>query len=323
MILNSKEIYCVSDYLIAIDKLSELYPYYPFIKEAALDTFFFRGLPDIGYKLIPMLFRETSTPVNPIDDCAPIALPDEMNNDSNGPEAICTRNYTSIICEDELLMSFINEALAYKANLSPDDTTHWAELAQHFGTPTRFLDWTANSLVALFFACNDNFDKDGAVWILHTNSFALWSNSTNTGANAKERTKAENDTIKELIQSNGQSMASPSRPFLHTPHYYDQRMAAQSSHFMTWGRDESPLEEMIDERNIMDLNAQKGDCRGDSSLNNSRFLYRVIIRKHQKRGIMRELERIGINAKTLFPGLDGIGKYIEMRYHYYFDEHCH
>lgn len=31
---------------------------------------------------------------------------------------------------------------------------------------------------------------------------------------------------------------------------------------------------------------------------------------------MKQLDHIGINAKTLFPGLDGIGKYIEMKYRF-------
>lgn len=36
---------------------------------------------------------------------------------------------------------------------------------QHYGAPTRLLDITSNPLVALYFACNGNFDKDGKVSI--------------------------------------------------------------------------------------------------------------------------------------------------------------
>ena len=38
-------------------------------------------------------------------------------------------------------------------------------IAQHTGLPTRLLDWTHNPLVACFFACNENYDKDGVVYI--------------------------------------------------------------------------------------------------------------------------------------------------------------
>ncbi len=36
---------------------------------------------------------------------------------------------------------------------------------QHYGMKTRLLDLTENPLVALYFACNENNDKDGAIYI--------------------------------------------------------------------------------------------------------------------------------------------------------------
>ena len=39
--------------------------------------------------------------------------------------------------------------------------------AQHYGIPTRLLDLTLNPLIALYFACEKNFDKDGSVHVFH------------------------------------------------------------------------------------------------------------------------------------------------------------
>src|SRR3546814_12618621 len=37
---------------------------------------------------------------------------------------------------------------------------------QHYGIPTRLLDWTESPLTGLYFALERDIDKDGALWVL-------------------------------------------------------------------------------------------------------------------------------------------------------------
>src|SRR5215510_2479421 len=75
--------------------------------------------------------------------------------------------------EDDLVKHFITLAhlhLPAKLVSDPRHVATWWILIQHYGAPTRILDWTRSIYVAAYFAVQEQPRKDGAVWMVNLSS---------------------------------------------------------------------------------------------------------------------------------------------------------
>lgn len=275
--MPTKRVKHVSDFVKHIEKNNQGYLYPPF--------FLYRGENKANYKLIPSLYRE-------------------------GTQTGITVNlFLESSTERGILHEFIGEAASYINHLNTDDRFTWMEYAQHFGVPTRLLDWSANPLVALFFACQPSNEEDGKLYILNCDFYRqILSEDNYKNVNGK--------TIKEAaLNMIWEDQKGFLYPATFKPYYIDKRMSAQSSHFMIWGDCQQPLDKMIQRLELTKKGTalrfykiEKGE-QTQSSFSDT-ALHHLIIPAESKLRILRELDQLGINNATLFPGLDGIGKTI-------------
>lgn len=273
-----------------VNELSKTYPSDIIMNIPTRTKFLFRGVSNTNFELLPSVLRKTT---------------------ENG---ITNDMYTAWEKEYTILKDFMSEASGTLRDIPKNNLYQWAEYAQHFGVPTRFLDWTKNPLVALYFACCNNCSENPAIWILNTRSYTMLEQTNRLSSDSASLQNAE--IMDKLIR--GEKICN--YPILYLPFYIDHRMSAQASFFMVWGNRNEPLEQMIlpeYEMVLSNLNEHGGRAFG---IEQDGILLKLEIYNDRKHEILRQLSILGINEKTLFPGLDGIGNYIERKYRFYSDE---
>lgn len=230
----------------------------------------FRGVSNIEYEPIPSIGR--------------IKNKDQIGN--------------ALRSEYNMLTNFREKSVSYKESQT---TIKLAVLAQHHGLPTRLLDWTTNSLVALFFAVRSNYDKDSMVYIFFPQFFTFeqyidygeYIYGCNEDISQEFRSSCGKDILdkNESVFIDYQQYILKQRGsdvYCFQPSCVSDRMHAQSSVFTFHPYPFSPLKEGIQAT--------------------------IKIPKDVKKRLLYDLEKNGIHEFSMLPGLDGLCLWLRQVY---------
>ena len=174
--------------------------------------------------------------------------------------------------------AFLTPSLVRMLN---DDGDRWS-LMQHYGAPTRLLDWSRSPYVAAYFACASNSKTDGAVWFVH---------------------------VKRL----NSAVSDPSKPF-----FLDGKIGPDfflEDGFARIGTFANGLEfdRMTAQQGVFtvctDVLADHADAIAASpAVVDPDSIGKIIIPAALKLEILQQLRPMNISGASIYPGLDGLGK---------------
>ncbi|MCE3606443.1 FRG domain-containing protein [Massilia sp. P8910] len=221
-----------------------------------------------------------------------------------GDEVVWFRGHSSD--QFQLLPSIARDAVAlqresllskrFKQNahpfrqVPPQNEWEWLFLMQHFGVPTRVLDWTESPLVALYFAVSDDDQRyladDAHIWVLLPAKFnfeiprfrpAVQIDIPSFGVDPFLEDYKPDVMALELMSNR--------LPVAAIAHRQNERIMAQLGVFTIMHRDATPL---------------------DKIAGAAAFFARFTIPAAAKSGIKSELKSLRITRMTLFPELSSV-----------------
>ncbi len=174
----------------------------------------------------------------------------------------------------------------------------WLALAQHHGLPTRLLDWTYSPYVALHFVTAelDKFDRDGIIWALKYEALnnylpdKLSKELCRIGSNSFTSSMLSKvyENLEELSEDSSEFAVAFESPSL------DNRIVNQFAIFTFMSHAESLLDDWLEDK--PDL------------------YFRIRIPAEIKWEIRDKLDQVNINERVLFPGFDGLSKWLKRHY---------
>lgn len=199
--------------------------------------------------------------------------------------------------ERHLLRNF--KKYAHRSVVERDSLWHWLSVAQHYGLPTRLLDWTYSPYIALHFATAniEKFHLDGAIWAVNYQQAHLLLPDRlrglleAEGANVLtvEMLSGSVATLEELAEMDDRPYA-----VFFEPPSIDDRIANQFGLFSVMPDARLPLDAWLATR--------------------PELWRRILIPAELKWEIRDKLDQANITERVLFPGLDGLSHWLRRHY---------
>jgi hypothetical protein len=225
------------------------------------------------------------------------------------------------IYESEMLKEFQWKYPSYEKNLIPqnDEYLEWLSIMQHYGAPTRLLDFSYSMYVALFMAMDNVFSDEYSLWCINTN--VLNSSIMEEFYVQKHTRVTTTDELEDFAYSLANSSISDkyivdkNRWLLPVrPHLCNERISRQQGLFLVPSSITVSFDEILKSyyNNGMHLDIPMPELVKWSNLpslsQTSISILKINIGKENKLRLTKALCQMNITSETMYPGLVGLAQ---------------
>ncbi|MEB7454373.1 MULTISPECIES: FRG domain-containing protein [Lysinibacillus] len=188
----------------------------------------------------------------------------------------------------------------YARSAIKDNQNTWELLAvaQHYGLPTRLLDWSFSPYVALHFATSDisRFKDDGAIWCLDTEKVHEKLHSVFKDALTKEKSYVFTvDMLSEVTNDL----------------YEFDNIKGDGDDFIICLEPPSIDERIVNQYAMFTLMTNSNRKLNDWLANYPECFKKIIIPSSLKLEVRDKLDQSNINERMIYPGLQGISAWLK------------
>lgn len=186
------------------------------------------------------------------------------------------------------LMNKFKQNASLMVDNAPKDEFDWMFLMQHYGAPTRLLDWSDSALVALYFCCSSKPDENGAIWLLKPVAMNKAANiHDDSDVGYLPSFQDEVLTGYKFKELNAQRHIRLN-PVATIANRNNKRLQAQLGNFTIHHNKREPIEEITPD-----------SCK------------KLIVPSDNKAILRKELETLGVTKLQLFPELSSVGELLK------------
>lgn len=222
------------------------------------------------------------------------------------------KRYSRRDLEINLIREFQRKAhhnLQYVPELN--NRLEWLTLMQHYGGPTRLLDWTYSFYVALFFAltrldCDTEYAEvwaANAKWIGNVEKKIYTTKKLRNLSKLRKKDPINMDDLHNAILD---QLFTRNKKLVIILNSFrlNNRLIIQQGTFLVQGNIDVPFDDNL--KSMGTVHELKKN------------LHRIVIdiEAHQRNEVLRDLSKMNIEYATLFPGLQGFAKSLETQLAY-------